>query len=192
MSTIEKIRNYLISYKKSGETVWTRKVIENNTDDNFISSTQLTGLLPSTEYEIRIAIKDPATYAYSGFSNTAIVSTLAQGTYSITNCRELQAIGQDPVTKELGDLEGKYILANDIDCTESKDWVWDGVMVAGQEISVKGFFPISDLENVTFGSGFRGTLDGNGHHVANLVQETNSFGGVFSIFRECYSKKYNI
>ena len=52
--------------------------------------------------------------AYSGFSNTAIVSTLAQGTYSITNCRELQAIGQDPVTKELGDLEGKYILANDL------------------------------------------------------------------------------
>ncbi len=69
--------------------------------------------------------------------------------YEITNCDELQNM--------LGDLEGNYTLANDIDCSETSTWTHNGV-------DVEGFYPVGG----TALSEFIGTFNGNGHTISNL------------------------
>ena len=68
----------------------------------------------------------------------------------IINCTELQAM-QDS-------LSGDYILANDIDCSETINW--NGGL---------GFEPIGDGTNK-----FTGTFDGQGHTISDLYINSNA------------------
>ena len=108
---------------------------------------------------------------------------------------KLQAIGVDPVTHEHGDLEGNYVLANNIDCTESASWTWDPIATSdGGEapvIDVQGFFPILDDVNLESFSGFRGTLDGDGHSISNITQVSSGFTGIFAILQNATIKNIN-
>jgi len=67
------------------------------------------------------------------------------GPINIKNCQQLQAINND--------LQGNYILANDIDCSATQDWN-NGL----------GFIPIGSSN----AQGFTGTLDGANHKITGL------------------------
>jgi hypothetical protein len=68
--------------------------------------------------------------------------------YKIYDCEDLQNIQND--------LEGSYILMNDIDCSDTINWK--------QEDEGKGFVPIG----VDYQTPFEGTLDGNCFEINNL------------------------
>ena len=177
---------HIISYKKSSDSEWTQ--YEDDMDSQNPSTT-ITGLESETEYEFRVATvfynNQLSTYEQSAFSDALEITTLAQGNYLITNCRELQAIGMDPVTKEVGDMEGHYVLANDIDCAESASWEWPDLDLDNIHLTVRGFYPIIDPSKVfATMEGFRGVLDGAGHSVSNITQETNMAGGVFELIQD--------
>jgi len=70
--------------------------------------------------------------------------------YVITNVDELQAIEQD--------LNAHYVLANDIDASETEAWNAGG-----------GFEPIGD-----FGEPFSGSLDGQRHTITGLIIDQSS------------------
>lgn len=67
--------------------------------------------------------------------------------YQITNVKELQSVNQD--------LSAYYVLANDIDATETKEWD-----------DRRGFEPIGNRDDE-----FVGTFDGNNHEIRNLYIE---------------------
>ena len=64
------------------------------------------------------------TEQYTAWSNEFEITTLPEGMFTISSCRDLQAIGYDPSTGLTGDLEGHYVLDRDIDCADSVNWVW--------------------------------------------------------------------
>ena len=68
----------------------------------------------------------------------------ATGTVLIHNVTELQAISTDPA--------GSYLLANDIDASDTVNWA---------AYPYNGFVPIAS---------FSGTLDGGGHTITGLYQ----------------------
>jgi hypothetical protein len=79
--------------------------------------------------------------------------------YRITDCAQLDSINAD--------LTADYVLANDIDCSNA------GTLNGGA-----GWSPIGG------GSGFQGTLDGQGHTIDNLdlsnMSDSTTFAGMFS------------
>lgn len=85
--------------------------------------------------------------------------------YLITSCSELQSL----TNKNSG---GLYVLANDIDCTETSGWNDNG------EGGFAGFIPINN---------FYGTLDGQGHNITNLyINPPNSYDpvGLFAYWND--------
>jgi len=77
---------------------------------------------------------------------------------SITNCTDLQAINDN--------LAEDYILANDIDCSDTINWN-DGV----------GFISLGDYDLVT---PFNGTLDGQGYSIYDLyINSSEDHVGMF-------------
>jgi hypothetical protein len=84
--------------------------------------------------------------------------SFANALTQITNCVELQNMNND--------LTGKYVLMNDVDCIDSRNW--NGGL---------GFLPVG---NSTAGYRFAGTFNGNGFVVKNLYMNRNaSYLGLF-------------
>jgi hypothetical protein len=76
--------------------------------------------------------------------------------YVITNVKQLQEMKYD--------LKAHYVLGNDIDASETKNWN-----------SGQGFEPIGDKDNP-----FTGSFDGRGHKIYNLyINTTRSYVGLF-------------
>ena len=179
-----------IFYRKTTDTTW----IYAGKNNRVSLADVLTSLDPDTEYAVRVAAFINSD-EQSAYSNTVVFKTNTQEVYQVTNCRQFQAIGVDPVTHEHGDLEGNYVLANNIDCTESASWTWDPIATSdGGEapvIDVQGFFPILDDVNLESFSGFRGTLDGDGHSISNITQVSSGFTGIFAILQNATIKNIN-
>ena len=173
-----------IAYRKQGSQTWI------NNDNNGMGEGLISeGIEPGTTYSIRVTVmtidwNDPnETEQYTAWSNEFEITTLPEGTFTISSCRDLQAIGYDPSTGLTGDLEGHYVLDRDIDCADSVNWVW-GTNVDAPGVGIMtgaGFFPIFDTENGTSTGpeGFRGVLDGQGHSVSNLYQKSSLLAGIF-------------
>jgi hypothetical protein len=76
--------------------------------------------------------------------------------YVITNVKQLQEMKYD--------LKAHYVLGNDIDASETKNWN-----------NGQGFEPIGDKDNP-----FTGSFDGRGHKIYNLyINTTRSYVGLF-------------
>ena len=165
--------HYVIEYKQTSNSTWTEY------DDNIVTGSYLEvpGLTPETSYDFRVKAVDSSNNE-SAWSNTLTISTLAQQTYHITNCQQLQAIFINPVTFEMGDLSGYYILDNDIDCSETYGWIWDDLMFYLMNNDPLGFINIGSSLG---GLWFTGTLDGQGYTINNLYQDTTYFSseGIF-------------
>ncbi|HPS02883.1 MAG TPA: GLUG motif-containing protein, partial [Candidatus Sumerlaeota bacterium] len=84
--------------------------------------------------------------------------------YEVRTLAELQSIAG-------GDLEGYYILMNDIDASDTTQ---------------KGFLPIGSHPTSPDTTSFRGVFDGNGKRIINLMVNQNTSGpiGLFSIIGE--------
>lgn len=76
----------------------------------------------------------------------------------VNTVEELESIGQNGYDGFPENLKGHYILGNDIDADETKDW-HDG----------SGFYPISEA-----GSPFTGSFDGDGYTIRNLYIDVES------------------
>lgn len=91
-----------------------------------------------------VSLGSNKTYAFSGPGDGS-----PEAPYLIANCVQLGEIAND--------LDASYLLVNDIDCSESKNWgpaINDGY---------EGFEPMGDDENP-----FTGSLNGQGHKISNL------------------------
>jgi type IX secretion system substrate protein len=71
--------------------------------------------------------------------------------YQITTVQQLQEM-QDELTAH-------YILMNDIDATETKDW---------NELNIRGFKPVGEFDNDDAGKSFTGSLDGKDFTINKL------------------------
>lgn len=172
-----------VGYRQLESSSWSFENIDlRNSNEVLISS-----LVPNSDYIFFVASTNSYYGQTSSWSESASATTLEQQNYVVSNCRELQAIGVDPITKAVGDQEGKYTLSGDIDCSESDQWQWDTFDFGIGPVVGSGFMPIVDPENMSFGNsasgGFRGILDGNNHTVLNIAQETSIAGGVFGLLQ---------
>jgi hypothetical protein len=78
--------------------------------------------------------------------------------YVITNVKQLQEMKYD--------LKAYYVLGNDIDASETKNWN-----------NGQGFEPIGDYKNP-----FTGSFDGRGHKIYNLyINTTRDYVGLFGV-----------
>ena len=164
---VSNIYNYEVDYKKTSDENWTEFLDDG---DRSISNDNVTvaGLESGVSYDFRVrAVNDDGDR--SDWSQVFTVSTRVLQTYHITNCVELQAISINPLTFEFGDSEGRYILDNDIDCTESASWTWEGLLPPGYESP--GFLPIMDIMG---DNPFSGSIDGQGFAIKNLYQNAGN------------------
>jgi hypothetical protein len=104
-------------------------------------------------------------YVIISFASALSFSGNGSGTesdpYQITNVHQLQEMNDD--------LDAHYILMNDIDASETREWnVGDHDGNPETPDSAMGFVPIGDFieENPT--AGFTGTLDGQGYTISSL------------------------
>ncbi len=157
---------YQLEYKPTSSSTWIHY------PDNTINASYLEvfGLDPETSYDFRVKAFD-STDDGGEWSSTITISTLAQTTYHITDCQEFQAISINPVTLVPGDPAGKYVIDNDIDCSETANWTWSSIIpFLYQPDRPPGFIGIFDF--VSFGTGFTGDIDGQGHTISNIHQDT--------------------
>lgn len=84
--------------------------------------------------------------AWSGGSGTA------DNPWQITNCTELQNISND--------LQKHFIITQNIDCSATSSWNWNGSHYQGFE-PIGGVFFAADEK-------FEGTLDGGGYNISDL------------------------
>lgn len=94
--------------------------------------------------------------------------------YLIANCVQLEELDNDPA-----DLGSYFVLANDIDCSDTLNW--NGGL---------GWVPMA-----SFADRFTGTLDGNGHSITSLYlnREPSSAGlGLFSYTESATFKNFSI
>ena len=180
------ISHYLMSFKKHADQEWSEQPV--NYDEENPGVGYVTGIEPSTEYDFRVSIISNPNGNNSNdeerteWSNVVAVSTTTLNNYTISSCEDFQSIGLNPTTHEVGDQEGNYILTKDIDCSQSQNWRWDDVLVGEENAQVQGFFPIMDPSTVDLPlNGFRGILDGNGHTISNIYQDTYLYGGIFEV-----------
>ena len=169
----------IVGYRKLGETEWTESNISDNQSHTFA------GLEPNSTYEFRVAGSNYNEVKTTKWSDIAQVVTGVQNEYIISTCQQFQAIGMDPVSKVIGDMEGKYILANNIDCAESATWEWDPITIYDTTtMDVTGFAPIWDnLNPQEYGvpTGFKGDFDGGGFTISNVTQHSSSYNAIFGI-----------
>ena len=107
------------------------------------------------------------TPGHANVENGMAGSGSAADPYQITNCVELQKVTLN--------LESQYILANDIDCSDTVNWN-----------SGAGFIPIGlNPDDQSYGN-YRGTFDGRGHTISGIFvsrpsSQSNYVGtGLFS------------
>ena len=81
--------------------------------------------------------------------------------YQITNVHQLQEMNDD--------LDAHYILMNDIDASETREWnVGDHDEDPETPDSAMGFKPVGDFEEENPIAGFTGTLNGHGYSINGL------------------------
>lgn len=150
------IDQYLIEYKRTGDS-WANEI---GASDNSGTSMEDIGLFKLGEnYTFRV--KAHNLFGWSDYSDEVIYGTPTPTTHHITDCQQLQDIGNNDST--WGDL---FVLDNDIDCTETSGWNGGA-----------GFLPIAPH----YYSPFYGTLDGKGHTIKNLyINSAVSETGLFS------------
>lgn len=169
--------SYAVEYKESASAEWTEFYgiiarIE-------ISQTFVPGLKPSTSYNFRVkAIKDidpyPSTLA-GDWSDTFTTTTLSQTTYTISDCEQFQGMFINRQTLEVNnDIYARYELTSDIDCSETQNWYWSDL----DTDDPVGF-------RVTAYS-FAGELDGQGHTVTGIYQNSEELGTYNSVFYNLY------
>ncbi|HMS50646.1 MAG TPA: fibronectin type III domain-containing protein, partial [Candidatus Saccharibacteria bacterium] len=134
------ILKYYIHYRKVGDVDWTIF----NTDSD-ATSAALTGLRPSTQYEIKVLAENTSNNNGAG-SEIITATTGTPGFYLISNCQQFQDINND--------LVGNYELARNIDCSDTINWN-----------SGAGFQPIG---NFFSGAAFSGVLAGNNYTISDL------------------------
>jgi hypothetical protein len=166
------ISYYQVEYKESSSSEWGEVPVFSDTTTN---GKVVYPLTPNTVYDFRVRA-DYTGGQYGSWSNTLTLSTLPQQNYSITNCRQLQAIAIDPLTLAPGDLEGNYTIANDIDCSETTTWEWETLINdTNNIIPTVGFLPIygydQDFEM------FSGNINGQNHKITNLYQYNINYAG---------------
>ena len=159
------INRYTIKYRIGDSGDWSTLTSVDSSSFSFDTSL----LLPSSNYELQIIAhnsvgdSDPSQISYT---------TPDPSVYMIHNCNELQAM-------DTGDTYGHYILANDIDCSDTQNWN-DG----------SGFTPIgSDLPR----GYFEGVLDGASHTITNLTINTPSanecsYASMFTVLEDAEIK----
>lgn len=163
---------YNVEYRVTGESDW---LSANNTPNPYQS---VNFLSPDTSFDIRVAAGAYSSPDSSGWTNGS-ATTLPRQTYHISDCAELQGIMINPYTFEFGDPDGQYVLDNDIDCSESAGWYWNGM--GGEPLEQPlGFIAIFDMRN---GMQFTGSIDGQGHTVSNVYQDGQGiipYTGIFA------------
>lgn len=115
------------------------------------TSTPVSGLSPSADYEFRVQSSNNR--GSSEFSTPVVAKTLSLVSKEINSCEDLQGM-QD-------NLSANYKLMSDIECAQTADWN-DG----------KGFLPVGEFDNQ-----FTGTLDGQGFTIRNLYVVRNDQPG---------------
>jgi hypothetical protein len=96
--------------------------------------------------------------------------------YQISNVQQLQEISHQ--------LDAHYILMNDIDASETKDWnVGDHDNNPSTPNEPKGFDPIGSHSNSSSNVGFTGSLNGNGYKISDITinRPQESMIGVFGV-----------
>jgi len=88
-------------------------------------------------------------------SVTKTISLLGFTDGKIYICSDLETLNND--------FFGDYLLMNDIDCSETSTWNWNGSKYLG-------FIPIANGGS----EWFKGTLDGGGHTISNLYINTSA------------------
>ncbi|MCA9342384.1 6-bladed beta-propeller, partial [Candidatus Saccharibacteria bacterium] len=161
---------YFVQYKKSEDQSWINH-IDNLYGTIFNSNTTIQNLEPDMQYDFKIRSQGIALSEWSSIVNSQ--TSTPSGATPITSCEELQGIMINPTTFTPGDTTADYALSNDIDCSASAGWTWDGMLPPSAE--PYGFISIMDMGG---GDGFTGTLDGQGHTISNLHQDFISFGGL--------------
>jgi tripartite motif-containing protein 71 len=155
---------YLVEYRKSSDTDWTQHNGSTVENPNLL----VNGLETETEYEFRVRSANWTSGQQSDWSDIFTTTTLVPQTYYISDCAELQGIAVNPYTFEIGDVTGNYILENDIDCSESANWYWEG-LVPPEIPGPLGFVAITDLFNDL---PFTGNFDGQGYTISNIYQDS--------------------
>ena len=98
------------------------------------------------------AVEIPVTYYYDAETNT----------YNVANATGLAEVA---AKINAGELNANVVLLNDIDLAESR--------------SAANWTPIGLSSNLGAGETFRGTFDGKGHTISNMVCERNDVAGLF-------------
>lgn len=168
---------YRIAYRQKDTSTWTTKVADD------ITTTDIVGLTPETNYEFRISV------VYSndergGWSPIQEATTIAQTHYNISTCDDLQNIGENRTTHQLGDFDGYYVLTNDIDCSDTANWTWDTLDAGPFQVEFGGFKPILDMQFMSqYANGFRGDLDGAGHKISHIHQSGSFVAGIIGVLQ---------
>ena len=182
------LSHYLIEYKKSSDSNWTEQ--HTLMDQDAPNTGTIAGLEPQTQYDFRIALvsgNQNSGMSNSNWSDTTIASTASVSTYQISTCEQFESIGVNPDTYVTGDQEGIYLLANDIDCSQSHNWTWKNVEIDDASIEVEGFLPIMKPDAIGGAlHGFRGELNGNDHSISNISQSSYVYSGVFYSLQGAY------
>lgn len=85
----------------------------------------------------------------SSYPSSFVGSGTLVDPYQISDCSQLQCMNTD--------LTASYELINDIDCSQTYNWNFDGS-------NYRGFIPIGNTTTLTFS----GNFDGNNHKIKNL------------------------
>ncbi len=151
------IQKYYIFYQKVGDGSW-----QNIDPGNDNTSATITGLLPSTQYNIKVLSVNNNGYS-SADSEIITATTATPGFYLINNCQQFQDIQND--------LFGNYELAKDIDCSDTINWNGGA-----------GFQPIGNFFSRV---AFSGVLAGNNYTISdlyiNLDNQEYAFAAPFSV-----------
>jgi signal transduction histidine kinase len=143
------VSSYTVYYKRSSDSSWTYYENTVSSSSNFDTTSTLKR---GVSYDFKVVANN---IFGEGLGAIATFALPAPPTYSISTCQELQDIGSS-------DNQGTYNLTQDIDCSDSKNW--NGGL---------GFIPLGQSTDFG-GSGFQGTLNGNGHKIINLYEDVET------------------
>ncbi|MCX6727608.1 MAG: ATP-binding protein [Candidatus Saccharibacteria bacterium] len=147
-SAVDTADSYQIRYRKTGTQDW----IENGIIEYSNLTANIRSLQDTTAYEVQIRAIN--TLGEGPWSTTIATATDSIVVRTITNCQELQNMKND--------LDGSYVLANNIDCTNFNE---NG--------NPAGFQPVGNGKLF-----FDGSLDGKNFTISNLtINDTVSNDG---------------